>query len=107
MRTGGERCGGVRLTISRSMGCIVSSVPSLQASWSTGLDSTSAFVNYNICNVIAPGAYTGATFATQLQRARNYESATTGNNVTCTYQPDDEPFAFRAPALSSSITAAS
>ena len=53
------------------------------------VDSSSAFVDYNICNLIAPGAYTGATFATQLQSTLNFDNATTGNNVTCTYQAHD------------------
>jgi hypothetical protein len=74
---------------SMSVGGIRAATPSFQASWSTGIDSPSAFVDYNICNLIAPGAYTGATFATQLQSTLNFDNATTGNNVTCTYQADD------------------
>ena len=77
------------LNDTRSVGCIILPTPSFQATWSTDIESPSAFIDYNICNLIAPGAYTGATFATQLQSALNYENATTGNTVTCTYQPDD------------------
>ena len=77
------------LNDSRSVGCIASPTPSFQASWSSGIESPSAFVDYNVCNLIAGGAYTGVTFAAALQTTLNFENGTTGNNVTCAYQPDD------------------
>ena len=77
------------LNDSRSVGCISSPTPSFQATWSTAIDSPSAFVDYNICNLVAPGAYAGTTYAAQLQTCLNFQNATTGNTVTCTYQPDD------------------
>ena len=92
MRAGGEMCGGAQRMIlnnSMSVGGIPAASQSFQAKWSTGIDSPSAFVDYNICNLIAPGAYTGASFATQLQSALSLDKATTGNDVTCTDQTDD------------------
>ena len=74
---------------SRSVGCILNETPQWQREWTVVIQEPSAFIDYNVCNTIAPGTYTGADFATQLQSTLSFGAATTGNTPTCTYIPDE------------------
>ena len=74
---------------SRSVGCIVSSTQGWQRRWTTAIQEPSAFVDWNFCNALAPGSYTGTQFAVQLQSTLNYATTFTGDTVTCTYIADE------------------
>ena len=74
---------------SRSVGCIVNSTQGWQRTWTTAIQEPSAFVDWNFCNTIAPGSYTGTQFAVQLQSTLNYATTFTGDTVTCTYVADE------------------
>jgi hypothetical protein len=69
---------------SRSVGCIGNSTQGWRKTWTTVIDEPSAFVDWNFCNTLAPGSYTGAQFATQLQSTLNYATTFTNDTVTCT-----------------------
>jgi hypothetical protein len=46
-------------------------------------------VDWNFCNTLAPGSYTGTQFAVQLQSTLNYATTFTSDTVTCTYIADE------------------
>ena len=74
---------------SRSVGCIGDSTQGWRKTWTTVIEEPSAFVDWNFCNTIAPGSYTGAQFAVQLQSTLNYATTFTSDTVTCTYVADE------------------